>query len=108
MKPGKKIYHIDEADTPKCLLQTLETMLRTLYFPVTNNNWARLTFYFVISNMIVMETAHVTYMVIHIKDMTKMADTCTTVSTTFQVRFAIILRSYSLHSGFVISRVYLN
>lgn len=70
---------------PSKLMESVKIMLRSLNMPADNFKWSSLTFGFVIINTIIMQIAHVTYMVLHITDLATMADTCSTVSTTFQV-----------------------
>lgn len=82
-----KRYWIIECDGPRYIVRTVQAMLRSLNLPVEgkNSTASRITFYILLANMLVMQAAHVSFMVLHITDVAKMADTCATVSTTFQV-----------------------
>lgn len=84
---NKEKYWIDIDDTPRYIVRTVQMMMRSLNLPANDERpiTSRITFYLMIVNMLVMQTAHVTYMVKHITNVAVMADTCATVSTTFQV-----------------------
>lgn len=91
MSPEK--YWIKECDGPRYIVRTVQSMLRSLNLPVRkkNSTASQITFYILLANMLIMQVAHVSFMVLHITDVAKMADTCATVSTTFQV---IMLRYF--------------
>lgn len=72
-------------DYPKEVTETVKIMLRSLNMPAGSQKWTTISFVFILSNTVVMQLAHVTYMIMHITDLSTMADTCSTVSTTFQV-----------------------
>lgn len=81
----KEDEDIRPRDFPKEVTESVKILLKSLNLPADGTFWTKVTFLFIISNTVIMQTAHVTYMVMHITDVAKMADTCSTVSTTFQV-----------------------
>lgn len=88
---SRRTSDIRQRDFPKEVVQTVRILLKSLNLPADGSHWTRFTFLLIISNTIIMQVAHVTYMIIHITDVAKMADTCSTISTTFQVQIFVIL-----------------